>query len=81
MCPAFFLFFHGTRRASLIVALAHLNPVRALVVDAASAHDLREVVEDGPGGAGHLAQVAGLLPIQGRHVALLWSHVLVKLIS
>ena len=23
MCPAFFLFFHGTRRASLIVALRH----------------------------------------------------------
>ena len=28
---------------------SHLNPVGALIVDAAPAHNLREVVEDGPG--------------------------------
>ena len=46
---------------------AHLDPVGALVVDAAPAHNLREVVEDGPGGAGHLTEVAGLLPVHGGH--------------
>ena len=48
----------------------HLDPVRALIVDAAPAHDLREVVEDRPGGAGHLTEVACLLPVHGGHVEL-----------
>lgn len=48
-----------------------LDPVSALIIDAAPAHNLREVVEDGPGGAGHLTEVAGLLPVHGGHDELL----------
>ena len=33
MCPAFFLFFHGTRRASLIVALGEVT-ITAKVAEA-----------------------------------------------
>lgn len=41
----------------------HLDAVGALVVDAAAAHGLREVIDHGPGHAGQIAEVA-VLPLR-----------------
>ena len=50
---------------------SHLNSVRTLIVDTASADQLREVMYHCPGGPGHLTEVTCLLPVQCRHSGLL----------
>ena len=62
---------------------AHLDPVSALIVDAAPADQLCEVVYHGPGRAGHLTQVTSLLSVDGGHcrdgrAALHEGHLLVR---
>ena len=46
----------------------HLYPVSSLIVDTAPADKLREVVDDGPGRAGHLTEETGLLTVEGGHL-------------
>ena len=46
----------------------HLYPVSSLVVDTAPADQLAEVMDDGPGRPGHLAEEAGLFAVEAGHL-------------